>query len=137
MPNTAPDILQVAVGVLIENGRVLVAKRLAGVHLAGHWEFPGGKIEPGESLEDAVKREFHEELNIQVFGVNSLMEISHKYPDQEVLLKVCRLDGFTGDLHGVEGQQVYWCNAVELEKLQFPPANSLILEYVARELQTV
>jgi len=136
MLNIAPDILQVAVGVLIKDGRVLVSKRTAGSHLADFWEFPGGKIEPGEDLEDALNREFYEELNIRISGVSPLMEISYSYPEKDVFLRVCQINNYSGDLRGVEGQEIRWCSAGQLEKIQFPPANKLILDHVVGELQT-
>jgi len=136
MPNIAPDVLQVAVGVLIKGDRVLVSQRPAGSHLAEFWEFPGGKIEPGEDLEDALKREFYEELNIRISGVFPVMEISFSYPEKDVFLRVCQIDDYSGALRGVEGQEVRWVEADQLEKLQFPPANKLILDHVIRGLQT-
>lgn len=135
MPNIVPDTLQVAVGVLVDNKRVLVSQRIAGTHLADYWEFPGGKIEAGESLEDALKREFYEELDIRISVITPLMEINYQYPEKEVLLKICRIGEYAGDVRGMQGQAVKWCGWAELEKLDFPPANSPILDYVRKEIQ--
>lgn len=136
MLNTAPDVLPVAVGVLICGGKVLVSQRPFGVHLSEYWEFPGGKIEPGESLQEALTREFEEELSIGISAIRPLMEINYRYPEKLVCLKVCRIGNYSGEPEGREGQKVRWCDSEQIGHLRFPPANTQILEYVRREIQS-
>lgn len=130
MPNTGPDPLQVAVGILIEGERVLVSQRKSGVHLSEYWEFPGGKIEPDETLEAALAREFLEELDLHISAITPLMEISHSYPEKDVCLQVCRIGNYSGKPQGLEGQPVKWCTADTLRTLKFPEANQAILDFV-------
>ncbi len=132
--NTAADPLIVAVGVLIEDQRVLLAQRRGDVHLARLWEFPGGKAEPGESIAEALRREFLEELDIQVLVSEPLMDLAHNYPEKSVLLRVHRVTHYRGDAHGREGQAVGWFRLEQLNELAFPDANWPILDYVRREL---
>src|SRR5581483_4958881 len=78
--------IQVAAGLIARNGRYLITRRRAGVHLEGVWEFPGGKREPGESLEDCLRRELHEELGIEITEPVPYRVVRHEYPDKNVEL---------------------------------------------------
>lgn len=125
----AQRIIHVAVGVIVDDaGRVLIALRPEGVHQGGLWEFPGGKCEPGEGVEDALRRELHEELGITVLRQQPLCMIRHHYGDKEVLLDVHRVDRFTGDPVGREGQPIRWSNVASLDPTQFPAANRPIIK---------
>jgi 8-oxo-dGTP diphosphatase len=100
----------VAGAVFDREGRVLIAERPAGKHLAGRWEFPGGKIGAGEPLEVALARELREELGIavDVDGCERLMTLTHAYPDREVELHLFVVDGWDGTPRGLDGQGLKW-----------------------------
>ena len=125
----AQRIVHVAVGVIVDDaGQVLIALRPEGVHQGGLWEFPGGKCEPGERVEDALRRELHEELGITVLRQQPLCLIRHHYGDKEVLLDVHRVDRFAGTPVGREGQPIRWVSVDSLESTQFPAANRPIIQ---------
>jgi 8-oxo-dGTP diphosphatase len=110
-----------------ESGRVLITRRPDHVHQGGLWEFPGGKVEEGESVSDALARELHEEVGIDVLQIRPLIRVSHAYPDKEVLLDVWRVDGFEGEAHGKEGQPFEWVIPKLLSEYSFPDANLPII----------
>lgn len=133
MPNTVPDPgwserVEVALGLLRdESGRVLVARRRADQHLGGLWEFPGGKVESGESPAAALARELHEELGVVVEGAIQCLSVRHAYPGREVVLRVFRVTGWTGRPHGRDGQPLEWREPQDLDAARFPAANRPIL----------
>jgi 8-oxo-dGTP diphosphatase len=124
-PANAP--LHVAVGVIEEQGQILVTRRAEELHQGGKWEFPGGKVEPGESVEQALRRELEEELGIITQDVRPLIRIPWHYPDRHVLLDVWRVRRFSGEPHPREGQPMAWVNLSQLETLDFPVANRPII----------
>lgn len=117
-----------AAAVFNEEGQVLIAKRPADKHQGGLWEFPGGKVEPGEDVLTALGRELHEEIGIDVTHARPLIRVKHAYPDKSVLLDVWRVDGFCGEPHGREGQPVEWCAVEALSEREFPDANQPIIQ---------
>ncbi len=120
--------IHVAVGVILDaHGRVLVARRAEQQHLGGLWEFPGGKLEPGESVQQALHRELKEELAIEVQQAQPLCRIEHNYPEKSVLLDVWIVDSFRGEPTGVEQQPLRWLATAQLDPTHFPPANRLII----------
>lgn len=123
--------VHVAVGVVIdEHNRVLVSLRAKQAHQGGLWEFPGGKCEPGETIEEALRRELHEELGIDVLRDAPLCKISHDYGDKRVLLEVRRVLSFAGEPIGREGQAVRWMAVNSLEPALFPAANGPIIRRI-------
>jgi 8-oxo-dGTP diphosphatase len=131
MPNTVPDVVHVAVGVVVNRDRhVLVAKRHDSQHQGGLWEFPGGKVAAGESVQQALKRELQEEVNITVRECAALLKIPHDYGDKKVLLDVWYVQVFAGEARGCEGQPVRWVSLADMAALEFPAANQAILETV-------
>jgi 8-oxo-dGTP diphosphatase len=108
--------------------RVLIAQRPADVHQGGLWEFPGGKLEPGESPGQALTRELQEELGIKVASARQLIRVRHDYPDKPVLLDVWRVERYAGTPVGREGQPLEWVKIGELEKFSFPDANIPIIQ---------
>jgi 8-oxo-dGTP diphosphatase len=120
--------LHVAVGV-IKNaaGEVLISRRGDSVHQGGLWEFPGGKIEKGETVIQALTRELREELNITVERAAPLIQINHDYGDLEVLLHVCTVEAFSGAVSALEGQPLQWVRAEKLDAYEFPAANKAII----------
>ena len=125
-----PEI-DVAVGVVRDKaGRVLIAKRKANVHQGGLWEFPGGKFEQAEDVEQALNRELYEELNIRVKYSCPLIKINFNYPEYTVHLHVREVHDFHGDPVGCEGQVCKWVAEQELDEYEFPEANKAILSAI-------
>ncbi len=121
--------VHVAVGVILNaNGEILISKRHADSHQGGLWEFPGGKVETGESVEAALDRELHEELGIRVTSCRALLEVQHDYSDKQVFLDVWVIDGFRGEPDGREGQPLRWCAPGTLSGYAFPAANQPIVD---------
>ena len=132
MPNIAAE-LHVAVGILRDGGgRVLLTRRHRDSHQGGLWEFPGGKVEAGESLSDALRRELREELDIVVRAHRPLLEIRHDYGDRRVRLDVHEVLEHAGEPRPLEGQPMRWVPAEELDALCFPDANLPIIEALRR-----
>ena len=124
-------LVHVAVGVIVNaDGKILIAKRALSAHQGGLWEFPGGKVDAGETIQQALVRELREELAIDVLTSKPLIQIRHHYPDKSVLLDVHKITQFTGEPCGNEGQPVQWVDAKELNKFEFPAANRPIISAV-------
>jgi 8-oxo-dGTP diphosphatase len=101
--------VDVAVGVLIDaDGRFLLTSRPEGKVYAGHWEFPGGKVEAGESIEQALRRELHEELGITIGATQPWRVTLHDYPHALVRLHFCKVFAWTGTFEMRERQQMAW-----------------------------
>lgn len=109
------------------NGKILIARRADTQHQGGLWEFPGGKVEAGESVEAALGRELKEELGIVVEAARPLIKVQHDYPDKHVLLDVWEVSAFSGEPHGAEGQPLAWVSPRELADYAFPEANQPIV----------
>jgi len=123
------SVIDVAVGVVMHaDGRVLLAKRPPGKPSAGYWEFPGGKFEPGESPAQALARELHEELGVELDAAYPWITREYRYPDRSVRLHLYRVLSWHGEAQGREGQQVSWQDpgAVSVEPLL--PANHAIVQ---------
>jgi len=119
-----PKTIHVAAGALIDaQGRVLIARRHEHAHQGGLWEFPGGKCEPGEGAEAALQRELHEELGVTIGAHRPLIRLTHHYPDRSVLLDVHRVDQWSGEPHGREGQPLAWVGPGELGDYPMPAAD--------------
>jgi 8-oxo-dGTP diphosphatase len=113
----------VAAGVLEREGRILAARRKRGSHLEGRWEFPGGKIEPGESPEHCLVRELAEEIGVRVQPRGILEVVFHQYPEKSVLLLFYRCDLLEGEPRAIECDEVRWVPLVELAALDWAPAD--------------
>ena len=122
-------LLVVAAALIDADGRVLVSRRPDGKSLAGLWEFPGGKLEPGERPEEALIRELAEELGIVVTEpcLAPLTFASHAYPDMHLLmpLYVCRR--WTGFAQALEGQALRWLSPAALRDITMPPADAPLI----------
>jgi 8-oxo-dGTP diphosphatase len=131
-----PTILVVA-AIIVEHGRVLVTQRMPGSHLAGAWEFPGGKVEPDEDPRDALVRELREELGVEV-EVGAILDVAfHRYPGKSVLILFYaaqrRPDSPAPAVIDVAALQ--WRTGAELADQDFPPADASILASVRRLLE--
>ena len=132
-----PKTLHVAVGVIISTNeqqqtQYFLTKRLEHAHQGGKWEFPGGKVEKGESVAQALARELKEEVAIDVLTCLPLTIIEHTYVEQNsvdktVCLEVFIVDNFIGEPSAQEGQKQGWFSLHELQKLDFPAANKPII----------
>lgn len=120
--------VDVAVGIILREGEVLVALRGAEQHQGGLWEFPGGKIETGEDHKVALGRELWEELGITVKTAKYLLSHAHDYGDKQVVLHTFVVDNFDGEPRGREGQPVKWVEVDALKNLSFPEANQVLLD---------
>ena len=120
--------VHVAVGVLLnDKEEVLIALRPSQSHQGGLWEFPGGKVEAGESVEQALNREFEEELGVNVQSSTALTQINHEYSDKSVMLDVLRIEKYFGVPVGREGQTIEWRALSKLRATDFPKANQRII----------
>lgn len=116
----------VVAAVIERDGTFLVARRLTGTHLAGYWEFPGGKVHDGESHEQALRREINEELNTGIEGLHKIFHTSHSYPQRTVELHFFR-GTLTGTPEAVLGQQLRWITREDFDALEFPPADAELI----------
>ena len=108
--------LQVAVGILVSGPELLIQQRRAGTDCAGQWEFPGGKLEPGETAVQALRRELKEELNISIGAPDFLTCLEHDYDHAHVSLHTYIIREWTGKPEGLEGQAIVWDTPVRLEE---------------------
>ena len=118
-------ILVSAVALIDPDGRILLAQRPEGKSLAGLWEFPGGKVEPGETPESALIRELKEELTIDTFAscLAPLTFASHSYPDFHLLMPLFACRKWQGIATGAEGQNLAWVRPNDLRNYPMPPAD--------------
>ena len=116
--------IHVVAGVLSDSqGRVLLTQRTAGKHLAGTWEFPGGKCEPGEAAQDALRRELREELGIEAGSFERLIAVPWGYQEKSIFLDVYRVLDYAGEAHGRETQALRWVPLSELALVDMPAAD--------------
>lgn len=122
------SVIDVAAGLVFEGGRLLITQRPPGGHLAGLWEFPGGKLEPGETWEAALVRELQEELGVRVVVGREFCRVQHAYPHREVRLRfyVCRIDSGTPSPIGCSA--LAWVAPDGLAGYEFPEADRQLLE---------
>jgi len=120
--------IDVAVAVIKrEDGKILFTERPAGKACAGEWEFPGGKVEAGESARQALEREIREELAINITEARPWITLSHSYPHASVLLHFFIVSGWTGHEHGEEGQRISWQDLSELTIAPLLAANGPVI----------
>ncbi len=123
--------VHVAVGVIVNSqSEICIALRQEGKHLAGYWEFPGGKVEAHESVQEALVRELHEELAIDVLSSSPLTVIHFDYPGKTVCLDVHWVKEFGGEAQGNEKQKIKWVLPEDLSNYQFPEANVEIINAI-------
>jgi mutator protein MutT len=122
-----PAVHVVAAAVTDAAGRVVIAQRPVGKHLAGGWEFPGGKLEPGEKREAGLARELREELGITIAAPRPLIRVRHAYPTREVLLDMWVVTRYQGEPRGLDGQALRWCAQEDLPAANLLPADKPIV----------
>jgi 8-oxo-dGTP diphosphatase len=117
------ELRVVAAAIFDQAGRVLIAQRPEGKHMAGWWEFPGGKVATGESDGDALERELREELGIEARAHRPITTMSHEYPDRIVDLVLWHALLVSGEPRGLDGQQLKWVDCQSLGKERLLPAD--------------
>jgi 8-oxo-dGTP diphosphatase len=127
-----PVILVVAAALYDGEGRVLIAQRPHGRHLAGRWEFPGGKVAPGEPEAAALARELREELGVQVIASRPLMRLEHAYDDRRVELSMWIVERFAGAARGLDGQLLKWVAPARLAEEDLLEADRPFVEALQR-----
>jgi 8-oxo-dGTP diphosphatase len=132
----APATLLVVAGALCDaRGQVLIAQRPAAKHMAGRWEFPGGKVGPAESEQQALVRELQEELGVTVRDPSFCLRLTHAYPDRTVELSCWIVRDFSGTPQGLDGQQLKWVPAADLAREDILEADAPFIEALQRLLQ--
>lgn len=127
------DPIQVAAALIARNGRYLICRRKPDAHLAGLWEFPGGKREQGESLEDCLIREILEELGVGVSEVVPYAVLSHEYPGRAVQLHFFRCTITRGEPQALGCAELRWVAPQDLDKHDFPPADRSLIRRLRDE----
>ncbi|MEO7242905.1 MAG: NUDIX domain-containing protein [Variovorax sp.] len=128
-----PSRTEVAVGILIQHdGALLLTTRPEGKAYAGYWEFPGGKVEQGESIEGALRRELHEELGIVIDAARVWKVTEHDYPHAQVRLHWCKVHRWKGELQMREGQRACW-QQLPLDVSPVLPGAYPVLNWIAEE----
>jgi 8-oxo-dGTP diphosphatase len=121
-------LIHAVVGILINQAdEILIAERPPHKYCPGLWEFPGGKVEQGEDVFAALKREFQEEIDIQIISATPWFQLTHDYGDRNVLLDIWRITQFAGTPRGAEDQQIKWVKLHELSNFEFPAGNKEII----------
>lgn len=116
-----------AAAILDAGGRVLITRRADHLHQGGLWEFPGGKLEPGETPEQALARELKEELDILPLSHEPLIRIHHQYDDRHVRLDFFRVTAFEGEPRSMEGQPMQWLHPGAMQAEHFPAADRPVI----------
>jgi mutator protein MutT len=118
--------ITVVAAVIEQDNRFFLTRRQAGVHLEGMWEFPGGKVDPGESHSQALRREIREELDADIDVHDLVFETTHEYPDRTIALFFYRCS-LRGEPRPLLGQEIRWVPRGELASLGFPPADAELI----------
>ncbi len=123
--------IHVTAGILRRDGRVLITRRPEGRHLAGLWEFPGGKKENGETLEQCLVREIREELGMDVRPDKPILRVDHEYDEKRVTLHFYSCTPLTGEEpRGLEGQETRWVRPEDLSLFRFPPPDNRMIRHL-------
>ena len=123
----------VTAGLLWQSGMVMITKRPEGSHLAGLWEFPGGKQEAGETLEECLEREIKEELGLEVRAEKLLLTVDHEYEDRFISLYFFLCAQLGGEPKPLECEEMRWVHPEDLTQYRFPPPDKKIIERLTME----
>jgi mutator protein MutT len=129
------EIIDVAAGLLFRQGKLLITQRLAQTHLAGLWEFPGGKREPNETFEQALQRELREELGIETVVGILVESLTHEYPTKTVRLNFYRCTLKSREPQALGCADLKWVGPEDLGKYQFPPADEKLLQRLHEDIR--
>lgn len=130
MPDAAPSI-EVAAGLIIRDGRILIAQRLSDAHLGGLWEFPGGKRQPGESFETCLQREAMEELGLVIAVHEEIFSAEHRDAEHNIRLRFYRCTVLTGEPRPFGCAACRWVTPAEISAYPFPPADLPLVHQIA------
>ncbi|MGQ0835910.1 MAG: 8-oxo-dGTP diphosphatase MutT [Gammaproteobacteria bacterium] len=122
----------VAAALYDAQGRVLIAERPAGKHMAGRWEFPGGKIGVRESEREALDRELSEEIGVRVLAARPLMRLTHDYRDRRVELSLWIVERYSGEVGSLDGQRLRWVSPAALDAEDILEADRPFIEALQR-----
>lgn len=124
----------ISAGIILneQQDQVFITKRAAKAHKGGFWEFAGGKVESGETAEQAVIRELDEEVGIRVTELEHFVALEHDYPEKALKFDFFLIKGFDGEAYGKEGQPGEWVKLSELRDYAFPEANDVVLDKLIR-----
>jgi mutator protein MutT len=123
----------VTAGLLQQDGMVLITKRPVGSHLAGYWEFPGGKQEAGETLEECLVREMKEELGVNVRAGKRLLTVNHEYENRIISLYLFQCTHLGGELKHLACEEIRWVHPEDLTQYRFPPPDEKIIQLLTLE----
>ena len=126
-------VIEVAAGLLFSGDRLLIAQRPPGTHLAGFWEFPGGKLSQGEDWEACLRRELAEELGVLVQVGPLFEEVTHTYPTKTVRLRFFICTQWKGQPAPIECSALEWISRQQLKNYQFPPADERLIARLQTE----
>ncbi|MBI1842428.1 MAG: (deoxy)nucleoside triphosphate pyrophosphohydrolase [Verrucomicrobia bacterium] len=129
---SSSPVIRVAAGLLFRAGRLLIAQRLPDSHLGGLWEFPGGKLETGETHAECLVRELREELDVEVEALEQIAEARHAYPEKSVEIVFLRCRWLKNEPRPVQCANIAWVGRDELDRFPFPPADAGILDVLTR-----
>ena len=133
MAEGVPVVIEVAAGLLFSGDRLLIAQRPSGTHLAGFWEFPGGKLDPGEDWDTCLRRELSEELGIQVQVGPLFEEVTHTYPTKTVRLRFLICTQWEGEPSPIGCAALEWISREQLGHFKFPPADERLIARLQTE----
>jgi mutator protein MutT len=119
-----------AIAIVCRAGKVLICRRRQEDRFGGYWEFPGGKIEAGETILQGLARELREELDIEAEPITTLPSIEHDYPDIQIRLHPFLCSHKSGEPKPLECAEAIWIDAANLREYQFPPANEDLIEKI-------
>lgn len=126
-------MIPVVAALIVRGGRLLIARRPEGRHMAGRWEFPGGKLEKGESPEEAVEREIREELGLDVRAGQIYQAIAYSYPEKDVLLLFYAASVVSGEPRPIEEAEIRWATVEELDGYAFAPVDEMLVQRLKRD----
>lgn len=130
MSLTSPPLVHKQIGVAVINnqqGKILIDRRKQKGEMGGLWEFPGGKLEAGETIEECIQREIKEELDIEISVGDRLTTITHNYETFNVTLYVHDCQYLSGEPQPLECEEIHWVAPDQLDRYQFPQANTQII----------
>ena len=126
-------MIAVVAALMVHNGKLLIARRPDGKHMAGKWEFPGGKIEKGETPEQALERELFEELGVKTETGRIYHAIHHSYPEKDVLLLFYRSRLISGEPQAIEEAEIRFIEEKELHDFDWAEADGPLIDWIAKD----